>query len=175
MVGRSTKPPRRRGNLAVGDPELGPPHGLLIRLIDDLNAAVRAKRRPERIGQLLIALRQAAEEHLRQQHTLLREIRSRTHALQDWAGISQLREMMANLPIAGPDAWLTRLAGLTSRERQVLALVVKGHSNKEIAKLLGIGQRTVESHRAGVMKKIGARSLPELIRLAIVGTSVDKK
>jgi DNA-binding CsgD family transcriptional regulator len=51
-----------------------------------------------------------------------------------------------------------------------LNLVVKGHSNKEIARILRIGQRTVESHRASLMKKIGARSIAELVRFAIVGT-----
>lgn len=61
------------------------------------------------------------------------------------------------------------LAGLTARERQVLDLVVEGHPSKEIAKILGIGQRTVETHRANVMKKIGARSIPELVRFAITG------
>ena len=61
------------------------------------------------------------------------------------------------------------LAGLTVRERQVLDLVVEGHPSKEIAKILGIGQRTVETHRANVMKKIGARSIPELVRFAITG------
>ena len=62
-------------------------------------------------------------------------------------------------------------AALTTRERQVLDLVLDGHSNKESARILGIGQRTVESHRANVMKKIGARSLPELVRFAIVGST----
>jgi len=74
--------------------------------------------------------------------------------------------------------WPQRLglesAGLTSRERQVLELVVNGNSNKAIAKILGIGQRTVETHRAGVMKKFGVRSLPELMRLAIIGSSDDE-
>ena len=65
-------------------------------------------------------------------------------------------------------------ASLTSRERQVLELVVKGNSNKAIAKILGIGQRTVETHRAGVMKKFGVRSLPELMRLAIIGSSDEE-
>jgi two-component system CheB/CheR fusion protein len=60
-----------------------------------------------------------------------------------------------------------RIAGLTTREREVMELVVAGHANKEIAYRLGISQRTVETHRAAVMKKIGASSLSELIRLEI--------
>jgi len=64
-----------------------------------------------------------------------------------------------------------RIAGLTARERQVLDLVVDGKTNKHIASVLQISQRTVEVHRAAAMKKIGARSIAELIRLALVATS----
>jgi FixJ family two-component response regulator len=65
---------------------------------------------------------------------------------------------------------MSRMAGLTVRERQVMNLVVEGNPNKQIAYVLGINQRTVETHRASVMKKIGARSLPELIHLTIAGS-----
>ena len=60
-----------------------------------------------------------------------------------------------------------RIAALTKREREVMRLVVAGHANKEIAARLHINQRTVETHRAAVMTKTGARSLSELVRLAI--------
>jgi two-component system CheB/CheR fusion protein len=60
-----------------------------------------------------------------------------------------------------------RIAGLTSREREVMRLVVAGVPNKEIAARLGINQRTVETHRATLMKKMGASSLSELVRLDI--------
>jgi two-component system CheB/CheR fusion protein len=66
-----------------------------------------------------------------------------------------------------------RIASLTARERQVMKLVVEGNPNKQIAYVLGINQRTVETHRATVMKKIGARSLPELIHLTIAGSPHD--
>jgi two-component system, chemotaxis family, CheB/CheR fusion protein len=66
-----------------------------------------------------------------------------------------------------------RIAGLTVRERQVMDLVVTGNPNKEIAALLTISQRTVENHRASVMKKIGARSLSELIHMTL-SSSPDK-
>jgi len=59
-----------------------------------------------------------------------------------------------------------RLADLTTRQRQVLDMVLAGHPSKNIAADLGISQRTVENHRAAVMKRMGARSLPELVRLA---------
>lgn len=60
-----------------------------------------------------------------------------------------------------------RMAGLTSRERQVVGMVVEGNSNKQIAYVLNISQRTVETHRASAMRKVGARTLSELIHLTI--------
>jgi two-component system CheB/CheR fusion protein len=61
----------------------------------------------------------------------------------------------------------TRLAGLTVRQRQIMELVLAGHPSKNIAADLGISQRTVENHRAAVMKKTGSHSLSALIRLAL--------
>jgi two-component system, LuxR family, response regulator FixJ len=60
-----------------------------------------------------------------------------------------------------------RVAQLTPREREVMALVVAGHSNKVVAHRLDIAVRTVEIHRARVMEKTGARNMSELVRLAI--------
>jgi len=60
-----------------------------------------------------------------------------------------------------------RVARLTPRERQVMELVVSGNSNKVIAMDLGLCEKTVEVHRAHVMEKMQARSLAELVRLAM--------
>ena len=60
-----------------------------------------------------------------------------------------------------------RIAELTPRERQVMDLVVAGRSSKNIAQILKISQRTVENHRAGIMKRAGAASLPDLIRIVM--------
>jgi two-component system, chemotaxis family, CheB/CheR fusion protein len=67
------------------------------------------------------------------------------------------------------EAAATRLAGLTARQRQIMELVLSGHPSKNIAADLGISQRTVENHRAAVMRKTGSHSLSALIRLALAG------
>ena len=64
------------------------------------------------------------------------------------------------------DSIASRLAALTPREREVLAGVVAGKLNKQIAAGLGTAEKTVKVHRARVMKKMGARSLAELVLLA---------
>jgi two-component system, LuxR family, response regulator FixJ len=65
------------------------------------------------------------------------------------------------------EATRERLASLSERERQVLKGVVAGQPNKTIAFELGISPRTVEVHRAGLMGKMQARSLPELVRMVM--------
>jgi two-component system CheB/CheR fusion protein len=61
----------------------------------------------------------------------------------------------------------SHVAGLTTRQRQIMDLVLSGHPSKNIAADLGISQRTVENHRASIMKKTGSKSLPALARLAV--------
>ena len=59
------------------------------------------------------------------------------------------------------------VASLTSRQREVLNLVLAGHPSKNIAADLGVSQRTVDNHRAAIMRKTGSKSLPALVRTAM--------
>ena len=61
---------------------------------------------------------------------------------------------------------LKRFGRLTAREWEVMALIVRGHSNKQAATILQVSPRTVEGHRARVMEKVQAGSLTELIDMA---------
>lgn len=61
-----------------------------------------------------------------------------------------------------------RLAELTPREHEVMAMVTDGKSNKEIAATLGVTAKTVEAHRARVMEKMRAESLANLVRMALI-------
>lgn len=58
-----------------------------------------------------------------------------------------------------------RMARLTPREREVLALLVEGRLNKQVACAMGVGEKTIKVHRARVMEKMEARSLIDLVRL----------
>lgn len=60
-----------------------------------------------------------------------------------------------------------RIALLSPREREVLDQLIIGHQNKMIAYELGISPRTVEIHRSRVMAKMQAKSLPQLVRMAL--------
>lgn len=59
-----------------------------------------------------------------------------------------------------------RFSSLTLRERQVLELVTQGRLNKQIAWILGLAEITVKIHRASLMRKMGARSVADLVRMA---------
>lgn len=65
------------------------------------------------------------------------------------------------------------VAELTSRQRQIMEMVLAGQPSKNIAADLGISQRTVENHRASIMRKTGSKSLPALARLALDAASND--
>lgn len=63
---------------------------------------------------------------------------------------------------------------LTRREREVFDLLIRGHSNDEVASRLFIARRTVETHRQRIMHKLSARSVIEMIRLAARHGALDE-
>ena len=67
----------------------------------------------------------------------------------------------------------SRIAALSPRERDVLAGLVEGRANKQIAFDLGISPRTVEIYRANLMNKMQADSLSDLVRMALVAGMLD--
>jgi two-component system CheB/CheR fusion protein len=72
--------------------------------------------------------------------------------------------------IAWRDEAARHLATLTPRQRQIMDMVLAGNPSKNIALDLNISQRTVENHRAAIMAKTGAKSLPALARLALAAS-----
>lgn len=79
-----------------------------------------------------------------------------------------LRESTARLERrAAYEGLRAQFDGLTDKEREVLKLIQAGLANKEIATRLDITSRAVEMRRAGLMRKLGVESLPELLRLAL--------
>jgi DNA-binding NarL/FixJ family response regulator len=71
-----------------------------------------------------------------------------------------VREWMAD-PSAGP------AEPLTAREQQVLKLIAEAHTNREIGEILHLSEKTVESHRGNILRKLGMRDRVELTRYAI--------
>jgi FixJ family two-component response regulator len=66
----------------------------------------------------------------------------------------------------GLQVFRQRFAALSPRERQVMELVVQGMLNKQAGRQLGVTEKTIKAHRAQVMRKMGARSLPDLVRIS---------
>lgn len=67
----------------------------------------------------------------------------------------------------GPRSGAGPLAALTRRQRQILQLLAEGHTNKEIAGLLGLAAETVKSHRKGLMSALGVRGVASLTQIAL--------
>ena len=76
---------------------------------------------------------------------------------------TQLVERFLQSGSAQPDA----LAGLTTRQREILQLVAEGKSSKEIAVILDLSIKTVESHRGQIMERLGIHDVTGLVRFAI--------
>jgi len=68
---------------------------------------------------------------------------------------------------------MTGMAPISQREREVARFLVLGHTNAEIADLLAVSEQTVESDRARLLEKLGARTRAELVRRAVEFGLVD--
>jgi two-component system, chemotaxis family, CheB/CheR fusion protein len=95
---------------------------------------------------------------------LLASIERALEGAQDTSRLSAWRQTAAE-----------RIAALTARQREVMDLVAQGRPNKLIAHALGLSQRTVENHRAAVMKRTGTASIPDLIRLVMAAGDLSPK
>jgi len=94
--------------------------------------------------------------------------------LLDSIGRALEQSLDSNKITAWHDDAAHHLIDLTARQRQIMGLVLAGKPSKIIAADLGISQRTVENHRASIMKKTGSKSLPALARLALAAGAQDQ-
>jgi DNA-binding NarL/FixJ family response regulator len=91
--------------------------------------------------------------------------------------LDAVRAVQRGEPFLTPDAQRTLIKDvlergeptdeLTPREQEVVKLVAEAHTNREIAEILHLAEKTVESHRANAMRKLGMRDRVELVRYAI--------
>ena len=86
-----------------------------------------------------------------------------------------VREARSTIAGEGAEQAAARLVTLTAREREVFDRIVGGQANKVIADDLGISVRTVESHRANVMQKLGAKTLVDLVLIAVHGGGASER
>ncbi len=79
-----------------------------------------------------------------------------------WVGPQLMRRVMEGLATRGNEAPLSVLNSLSQRERQVAAAVARGSTNKEIARVMGITERTVKAHLTASFEKLGVRDRMQL-------------
>ena len=90
-------------------------------------------------------------------------------------GRRHLSPDVADLAVQGLTARdeASALDGLSVRERQIIAMVVRGHSSTEIGTLLHLSPKTVDSYRSRLMGKLGVSDVPALVRMAIRAGLID--
>jgi FixJ family two-component response regulator len=85
------------------------------------------------------------------------------------------RDAARRVEITEANSIRQRLTQLTAREREVLELIIRGRSNKQIAMDLDISIKTVAIHRANVMSKSGAVNTADLVRMSMIANAPDPK
>ncbi len=80
---------------------------------------------------------------------------------------SQVEVVEDNAPPVRRQAALDKIAGLTSRQREILLMMAGGKLNKQIAWELGLSERTIKMHRAAMFKALGVRTSADAIRVAV--------
>jgi two-component system nitrate/nitrite response regulator NarL len=92
-----------------------------------------------------------------------------------WVGAELMTRIMAATRSVLPPAKLALPSTLSAREIEVARAVAEGHSNKEVARILGITERTVKAHLGSVFEKLGVRDRLHLVlRLSDAGTTADQ-
>lgn len=84
----------------------------------------------------------------------------------NWKVSETLLDGFLRAAASGPDG-ADPAEPLTPREREIAQLLAEGRSNKEVANRLDIGVKTVETHRSALMRKIGARTVVDIVRYAV--------
>jgi two-component system CheB/CheR fusion protein len=107
------------------------------------------------------------KRELRNQQSRLREALAREDALRHRNDELIEQERVLSALLASREGAANRIVSLTPRQHQILEMVLAGQPSKIIAFKLGISQRTVENHRAAIMKKTGSKSIPALARVAL--------
>jgi DNA-binding CsgD family transcriptional regulator len=107
------------------------------------------------------------KRELGKQQDRLREALAREEALRQQNDELIQQQRVLSVLLASREGATDCIVRLTPRQHQIMALVLAGHPSKVIAFRLGISQRTVENHRAAIMKKTGSKSIPALARVAL--------
>ena len=117
---------------------------------------------PAKVARLLRSIRTERAELQRNLWGL------RINAARTVQTVKSLENQFGHLPReAGVQQAARRLTTLSRRQRQILDKVIAGLPNKMIAFDLGVSEKTVETHRGRLMRKIGAKSLPDLVRIVL--------
>jgi DNA-binding NarL/FixJ family response regulator len=82
--------------------------------------------------------------------------------------LSAYRDSRESAPARGEES-----TALTSREREVVQLIAEGKTTKELAAGLGISEKTAETHRTNIMRKLGVHSVSEVVRYAIRNKMIE--